>query len=94
VKNITYAIHTDGYVVSRVGRDIAWPVLDYKGMTPGNNYQMIYNLERMSVFGIGPEWDLLKWTKKIPIEVKNEHRAFWGMKPISSKRRSSRKRKS
>lgn len=82
IKNITYAIHSDGYVISRVGSDVAWPILDYDGMKPENNFAMKYFLEKMSVHAISREWDSLKWTKKIPVEVKNYHREFWGFKPL------------
>ena len=83
MKNITYAIHKyDGYIVSRVGSDVAFPVLDYAAMNQSDGYQIHYRLEKMSVYSISNEWDCLKWTKKIPIEIKNKHREFWGMKPL------------
>lgn len=84
MKTIQYAIDTQtGLVVSRVDSELAWPVLDYKNMTPANDYQMNYKLEKMSILvAAGHVWNTLKWTRKIPIILKNKHRTFWGMKPL------------
>lgn len=82
MKNITYAVDMEtGLVVSRVGSEVAFPVLQYDKMTPENHFATIYELEKMSVFDLNP-WEKFHWTKKIPVEIKNEHRAFWGMKPL------------
>jgi len=44
-KIITYAIDAEtGQVISRVGHGVAWPVLDFEGMTPENNFKAEYNL--------------------------------------------------
>jgi hypothetical protein len=80
---ITYCIdHSSGIVYSRVGSDLAVPMLDWNGMTPENNFAANYNLERVSIYAVGSAWDMLKWTKKIPIKLKNRHRQFWGMKSL------------
>jgi hypothetical protein len=82
-KIITYAIDGDtGCVVSRVGSEVAIDVLDFEGMTPQNGYDPKYNLEKHSVYDTLPHMPALKWTKKIPLEEKNRHRGFWGMKPL------------
>jgi len=83
---ITYAIDQEtGLVVSRVESELAWPILDYDNMLPENGYTMNYHLEKMNVLEMaGYTWDLLKWTKKIPVEIKNLHRIFWGMKPLTN----------
>ena len=88
-KRITYALHPEGYVVSRVGSEMAWPVLDWNAMTPENSFTTLYLLERVSVHSVANEYHLLHWTKKIPDQIKNEHRKFWGMSPLKAK--SSRK---
>lgn len=82
---ITYAIDQDtGLVVSRVESELAWPILAYDNMLPENGYAMNYYLEKMSVFAAaGTAWAMLKWTKKISIDIKNVHRAFWGMKLLA-----------
>ena len=89
-RTITYAIDLDsGMVVSRVGSDLAWPVLDFEaigkggdGFEPGNfNGPTRYNLQNFPVLGT-PGWDRLRWTKKIPVATKNLHRKFWSMKPL------------
>jgi len=84
MRNITYAIDLEtGLVVSRVGSELAWPILDYEGMLPENNYAMNYCLEKISVSSVaGYYWSLLKWTRKIPLEIKNIHRRFWGFKEL------------
>ena len=90
MKTIQYAIHEDGYVVSRVGSEVAWPVLDYDAIGRGGDGYPVGNyygpnrwtLNKIPVHHVGTEWVLLKWTKKIPLSDKNEHRKFWGMKPV------------
>lgn len=85
-KTIRYAVDTEtGMVISRVESEIAIPVLQFDKMVPENNFQTIYELEKMDVIAIAHYWDNYKWTKKIPIEIKNEHRIFWGMKPLKVK---------
>ena len=84
MRNITYAIDQEtGLVISRVGSKLAWPVLDYDAMAPENDYIMGCHLENISVSRIaGRYWLGLNWTKKIPIDVKNTHRRFWGFKEL------------
>ena len=82
-RTIRYAIEADtGLVYSRVGDQVAVPVLDYEGMTPANNFAMAYNLEKYLVYALAGEWGYYRWTRKIPTPIKNLHRAFWGMKPL------------
>ena len=84
---ITYAIDkVSGMVFSQVGSEMAVPVLDYEGMTPENNFQTAYYLERVSVFTAHLGTNLL-WTRKIPNALKNVHREFWNMKPLKGKNR-------
>jgi len=96
---VTYAVMPTGQVVSRVGSDIYWPILDYEGMNPSNRYTIRYKWERFSVHSVSPaEWNTLVWTRKIPLEIKNFHRQLWGMKPVkprapqATKRRTRRRR--
>ena len=79
MKTIRYAIDTDtGLVISRVGSEIAWPILDYKDMQPENAYVMNYSLVKICVSQVASRWDTLKWTRKISKTIKNTHRMFWG----------------
>jgi hypothetical protein len=79
-RTITYAIGLDsGYVYSRVGDKVALPIIDYKDMGPENNFALKYHLEAVPVHEIGREWNSLKWTRKIPTDIKNYHRQFWDM---------------
>ena len=80
MKTIQYAIDTEtGLVVSRVGSEVAWPILDYENALPENDYGMDYHLMRFPILTLsGHYWSILKWTKKIPKIIKNTHREFWG----------------
>lgn len=81
MKTIQYAIDTETrLVVSRVGSELAWPIMDFDNMRPENNYTMNYYLEKMSIFSV--ETYMLKWTLKIPKRIKNLHRKFWGMREV------------
>lgn len=81
---ITYALHSDGYVVSRVGSEVAWPVLQYDKMTPETGFSPVWELERMPVLDVSvvSDWRSLRWTKKIPLGVKQVHRRFWGFREL------------
>lgn len=80
---ITYAIHKDdGLVISRVGSELAWPTLQYEDMKPENNFETSYKLERATLQEASSDWPRLEWTKKIPRDLKNRHREFWGLPPI------------
>jgi len=72
----------EGNVYSRVGSEVAIPVLDFDGMKPENNYETNYNLEKFPVLEVASDIINSVGTRKIPIEIKNKHRKFWGMKPL------------
>lgn len=83
-KIIQYAFDTEtGMVISRVGSNIAVPVLQFHKMLPENNFTPQYELEKMDVIAIAQCWDNYKWTRKIPVEIKNLHRRFWGLKTLN-----------
>ncbi len=86
IRIITYAIHKDdGLVISRVGSEIAWPVLDYERIGEGGDFTgpLLYHLEKMPILSVpGTEWQRLRWTKKVPVQLKNRHRTFWGFAAI------------
>lgn len=99
MKQICYAVDDeDGLIYSRVGDQVAVPVLDFAGIGMGGveketgkvfekgNFQgpTNYNLEKFPLHSLSPSWGNLRWTKKIPTAVKNLHRAFWGMKPLKA----------
>lgn len=82
-RRIEYMIDRDtGLVWSRVGSEVAIPVLDFAGMKPENSWMMNYSLEKFSIYhqGVINAWVI--HTRKIPLKMKNFHRKFWGMKPI------------
>jgi hypothetical protein len=75
-------IDPDGHVFSRVGSEVAIPVLDFDGMKPENNYEMNYQLEKFDVIKVAVELSHCIGTRKIPTALKNIHRKFWGMKQL------------
>ena len=86
MRYLTYCVHKDnGLVYSRMGDKLAVPVLQFDRIGKDGDFTkpLEYELERMSVFEISEEWRRLKWTKKIPAQIKNMHRQFWGFKPLS-----------
>jgi hypothetical protein len=83
MRTIQYAIDTDTELVwSRVyGEGVAIPVIDFESGSDDNDFEMSTPLEKFDEFEVLPMMDgLLTWTKKIPKEVKNMHREFWGFK--------------
>lgn len=88
MNRITFAIdRASGEVVSHVGNEYAWPILDYEAIGQDGDYTapLEYKLKRIDQFGAIMGAESLYWTKRIPTEIKNLHRAYWGMpavKPI------------
>ncbi len=84
MRRITYALTAMGHVVSRVDSEVAWPILDYEAIGKDGDFTkpLTYKLEKFSVLLVGPEWQTLIWTRKIPVEQKNIHRKFWGFQPL------------
>lgn len=93
MRHIQYAFSVDEEcLVSRVGNEIAWPVLDYKAIGKGGNYNapLKYDMEKFSVSSIGGRnWDALVWTRFVPTELKNQQRKFWNMAPLPPERRTT-----
>ncbi|CAB4182504.1 hypothetical protein UFOVP1439_26 [uncultured Caudovirales phage] len=80
MKTIQYAIDTDtGLTWSRVGSEVAVPVLNY----PADDYTLI----KMSVLYSGTA--ALKWTRQLPVSLKNYHREFWGMNKLTGRRETT-----
>ena len=89
-RTIQYAIYASEesplLLISRVGSEVAWPVLDYEAMEPENNFELTYKLKKFSVHALaGEHWDLLVWTRKVPTWLKNTHREFWGFPPLKER---------
>ena len=83
-ERITYAIEPNTELVwSKVGCEFAIPTLDYDKMMPENDFEADYHLEKVRIPSLSPDTlMLLRWTRKIPIDLKNRHRSFWGFKPL------------
>jgi len=82
MRQITYLLSPEGHVISRVGSEVAWPILDYENMKPENNFEPRYFLEKIPVLQVARELGRCKGTRKICREIKNYHREFWGFKPL------------
>jgi hypothetical protein len=85
MKQITYAVSKDdGLVYSRVGSEIAIPVLQFDRIGRNGDFTqpLEYELEKCRVLELADYWPRLRWTKKIPVRTKNLHRQFWGMRPL------------
>lgn len=77
-KRIMYAIDSDtGLIWSRYESQLAIPMIDFEKMNPENSFEIEYHLEKHPMHLI--HYAHLKWTRKIPIAIKNMHRKFWGM---------------
>ena len=81
-RTIQYGVDSDtGLVVSRVGSEVAWPVLNYDAMIPDNNFAAHYHLERFALLAVASGIRAaIRWTRNVPISIKNRHREFWGMR--------------
>ena len=88
MRKISYAIDPDtGQVWSRVGSEMAIPVLDWDAMKPENNFATSYYLQKLDVIEIaGPIYNRLKWTRCIPVKLKNLHRVFFKFPPLSQEK--------
>ena len=85
MKTITYGVHRDtGLVISRVDSEIAYPILKWDDMKPENGFMQVYGLETTDVFALSGEWHEWRWTKKIPLELKNIHRQHWGLPKLKA----------
>jgi len=91
MKHLMFAIDLDtGQVWSRLEGDptvgslrIAVPLLEYEKIGEGGDFcqPFTHHLERMDITALIHA--RLRWTRKVPLEAKNLHREFWGMKPLS-----------
>jgi hypothetical protein len=90
MRTIQYGIDRNtGLVWSRIGSEVAVPILQYDKMTPKNNFRPTYELEKIDVIHTaGQAYNSIRWTRKIPIEIKNRHRKFWGMKKLSKNKQT------
>lgn len=86
MKTICYAIDLDtDLVISRVwpSGHYLWPVLDYDEFGNDGDFSgeipIRYEEFRSPMCEVGAR---LRWTKKIPVAIKNVHRKHWGMKPL------------
>jgi len=79
-RRISYMVDKEtGYVYSRVASEVAIPVIDFAGMSSKDNFAIKANLEKFNVLDVCRSLLSTVGTRKIPIEIKNEHRKFWGM---------------
>jgi len=83
MKTITYAIDKDtGLVFSRVGSEMAIPVLDYDNMKPENNFQIKIDVIEIPY----STYKNLKFTRCIPTKIKNMHRVLFRFPPLPTEK--------
>ena len=89
MRYLTFAVdNTTGLVISRINptpkdnQCVAWPVLQYEefGLNGDFTGDIPIALEKFGIEALFHQD--LTWTKKIPLEIKNTHRAFWGFDPL------------
>ena len=85
-RTIQYMIDRDTDLVwSRVGSEVAIPVVQFDKMTPDNKYAVPMELEKFNAFDVAGQLNIVMRTRKINVGIKNLHRKFWGMKPLKTK---------
>jgi len=85
-RTITYMIDADGAVYAQVGTRVAFNVLDFEHMRPENGFEMLFNIQDDLAFHVIPcTREPRRWTRKIPIQIKNAFRKHFGMKPLKEK---------
>ena len=82
MNQLLFRYDLDGHIYSVMGREMVYPVLDFAGMKPENNFETNYNLEKMR----RDEQVPVIGTKKVPLRIKNAHREVWGMPPVKTNR--------
>lgn len=85
--HLSFAIHYEGdHWICRQDDRIIYPSINYEGMKPENKFEAdpAYFLEKTTIWDFMSFFDQYKFTKKIPLSIKNEFRAFLGMKPAKS----------
>ena len=81
--NIRYGIDTSsGMIWSRVGSQVAIPILQPENMTSKNSFKPVFELDVFELDELAGSLSLIKWTQKIPNKIKNYHRDYWGMPPV------------
>jgi len=84
---IRYAVdQSTGDVVSQnlATNELAYELIDFEAMGPQDSYAIKSHLVKCGYLEWpASHWPYLTWTRKIPTELKNVHRAFWGMKPLT-----------
>ena len=99
MKYLTFMIEkATGFVYSVMcasgySHEFACPVMDFEGIGKDGDYTkpIKYDLQKFPLNESGIRWwqDFIH-TKKIPIDLKNKHRIFWGMKPVKESKWSGK----
>ncbi len=76
---IQFAIDLEsGLIVSRLDSEYLWPIMNYP--------EQGYTLQKVNIFEVAGIVKL-KYTRKIPLTLKNKHRIIWGLKPIKKRKK-------
>jgi len=86
-RRIQYSIDCESGLVYSQVRGEGWAIPVYQFADFGNDGdftgEIPMKLEKFSHLS-GSDYHGLIHTRKIPVELKNLHRTFWGMKPLAS----------
>lgn len=79
MKNITYGVGSDSFY-ARCGDRVAFFELDYNNMKPENNFELSFVIGQCDIFELhSSRFDTIRWTKKIPISIKNKFRKHFNL---------------
>ncbi len=86
-RTIKYGIDMEtGYAVSQMGDEVAYAVLDYDKTEPAKSgwseQPMPQHLEKTKIWYVAGWLGQIRWTRAVPLQAKNMHRRFWGLKPL------------
>jgi hypothetical protein len=85
MKNITYGVDSESFF-ARVDDRIAFFELDYNNMKPENNFEANYKITDWNIFDYhSSEFNNIRWTKKIPVAIKNMFRKHFDMPELKMK---------
>jgi len=79
MKNITYGVDGETFY-ARCGDRIAFFELNYVDMKQENGFESTYKISEFNVLSVrAGTWDNIRWTKKIPLVIKNKFRKHFNL---------------
>jgi len=82
MKNITYGVDGETFY-ARCGDRIAFFELNYVDMKQENGFESTYKISEFNVLSVrAGTWDNIRWTKKIPLVIKNKFRKHFKLSEL------------